>query len=50
MSQQHLFTFVCLSVVCVLGVELLFQPHCPLHQPAQPAAGSAWPCKEKESP
>lgn len=35
---------------CVLGVELLFQPHCTVHQPAQSAAGGTRPGEEKESP
>lgn len=31
-----------------LGVELLLQPHCSIHQPAQPAAGGASPGEEEE--
>lgn len=34
----------------VLGVELLLQPDCAVHQPAQSAARGNWPGKEKESP
>lgn len=34
----------------MLGVELLFQPDCAVHQPAQSAAGGDRPGKEKESP
>lgn len=31
-----------------LGVELLFQPHGAVHQPAQPAAGGPPPSQEEE--
>lgn len=37
------FTDLCLCLRGVLGVELLFQPHRTVHQPAQPAAGGARP-------
>jgi len=49
MSFSLAFIYFCRRV-SLSGVELLFQPHRPVHQPTQPAAGGAWPCKEKESP